>query len=149
MKKEKFKIKFAVYLIPRRGNEVLLSLRKNTGWMDGYYSLIAGHVDGSETPEEATVRETKEEAGATVSAEDLKFVHVMHRLKDNPDDEYIDMFFESEKWDGDFVNAEPEKCGGLDWFAIDNLPTNTLAYIKDVIEMSQQPVYFSSRRSDA
>lgn len=149
MKKEKFKLKFAVYLIPRRNNEVLLSLRQNTGWMDGYYSLVAGHVDGGETPEEATIRETKEEAGATVRSEDLKFVHVMHRLKDNPDDEYIDMFFECEKWDGELYNAEPEKCAGLDWFPIDNLPDNILPYVKDVLTKGTQQIYFSHWRDDA
>jgi len=149
MKKERLKVKFAVYLIPRDGNKVLLSLRKNTGWMDGNYSLVAGHVEAFETAEDAMIREAFEEAGIKVAAENLKFVHVLQRLKDDPDDSYIDIFFESEKWDGEITNAEPEKCGGLDWFDIDNLPDNILPYIKEVLEMSQNSVYFSSRRSEA
>ena len=48
--------KCAAYIIPRRGNEVLLSLRKNTGYMDGNYSLVAGHVEAHETIEEGIIR---------------------------------------------------------------------------------------------
>ncbi len=148
MSKEKFKLKFAVYLIPRRDNQVLLSLRKNTGWMDGNYSLIAGHVEALETAQEATIREVKEEAGIILSEDNLQFIHVLHRVKDDPDNEYIDLFFECHGWSGDFVNNEPEKCGGLDWYDVTNLPENTLPYIKDVISMSQQGIHFSSRRSE-
>lgn len=147
MSSEKFKLKFAVYLLPLRGNQVLLSLRQNTGWMDGKYSLVAGHVEGGETPEEATIREAKEEAGITLDQKDLRFVHVMHRLKNDPSDEYIDMFFECEKWTGEFVNAEPEKCGGLEWFDRGALPENVLPYVRDVIQAATDGVYFSSRRN--
>lgn len=149
MSKERLKVKFAVYLIPRDGNRVLLSLRKGTGWMDGYYSLVAGHVEAGETAEEALIREAKEESGIILRAENAKFVHVMQRLKDDPNDSYIDMFFESEKWDGEITNTEPEKCGGLDWYDIDSVPDNTLGYIKDVLTMSRTGVHYSSRRSEA
>lgn len=39
------------------------------------------------------------------------------------------------------------KCGGLDWFPIDKLSENVLTHIKDVLQMTQRQVYFSSRRS--
>ena len=148
MSKEKFKLKFAVYLIPRRDNQVLLSLRKNTGWMDGNYSLIAGHVEELETAQEAIIRETKEEGGVALNEDDLQFIHVLHRVKDDPDNEYIDLFFECYNWNGEFVNNEPEKCGGLEWYDIANLPDNILPYVRDVIEMSQEDIHFSSRRSE-
>lgn len=143
---DRLKVKLAVYLIPRRNGEVLLSLRQNTGWMDGHYSLVAGHVEAGETAKEAMIREAEEEAGATLLDDDLKFVHVLYRMSNESDDNYIDIFFESERWDGEFVNAEPNKCGGLEWFKIDDLPVNTLSYVKDVIEMSERKIYYSSRR---
>jgi len=146
---ERFQLKCAAYVIPRRGDDVLLSLRKNTGWMDGYYSLIAGHLEARETIEEAAIREAKEEGGVALHKENLQFVHVLHRLKDDPKDGYIDMFFECHDWDGEFVNAEPDKCGGLEWFDVNHLPDNILPYIKDVIEMSVGRVYFSVRRAEA
>ena len=88
--KEKFTLRAAVYLIPIRSNEVLLSRRFQTGWMDGKYSLVAGHIDGKESVFTAMIREAKEEAGIKVSKEDLIPVKVMHR---NSDHEYIDFFF--------------------------------------------------------
>lgn len=135
MSGEKFKLKCAVYLIPRKGNQVLLSLRQNTGYMDGHYSLVAGHIDGNETLEEAMAREAKEEAGVVIKPADLKFVYLMHRLKDAPDDEYIDVFYEVSNWEGEITNKEPEKCGGLDWFDVNDLPSNTLDYVRHIIQV--------------
>jgi hypothetical protein len=34
----------AVYLILRNANKVLMMSRANTGWMDGHFSLPAGHM---------------------------------------------------------------------------------------------------------
>ena len=60
---EKFTLRAAVYLIPIKGNKVLLSRRYQTGWMDGKYSLIAGHIDGNESVFTAIIREASEEDG--------------------------------------------------------------------------------------
>lgn len=49
MSGDRHRVKFAVYLIPRDGDKVLLSLRQNTGWKDGWYSLVAGRVEAGET----------------------------------------------------------------------------------------------------
>lgn len=132
---ERFKLIPAVYLILRRNDEVLLLRRANTGYQDGKYSLIAGHLDGDETGTNAIVREAKEEAGITVSPDDLKFVHVAHRLSRNqPGQERIDLFYETTKWQGEITNTEPEKCDDLSWFKIADLPDNMLPLIKLVLE---------------
>jgi len=143
---EKFKLKFAVYVIPRNGDQVLLSLRKNTGYMDGSYSLVAGHVEAGETAEQAVIREATEEAGVTLTADQLKYVFTMHRLKTDPKDDYVDVFFECTNWNGEFINNEPEKCGGLDWFDIHNLPENTIPYVADVLGLYPQGERFMSKR---
>ncbi len=143
---EKFKIKFAVYLIPRKDNQVLLSLRENTGYMDGMYSLVAGHVDGGEAAEEAMIREAAEEAAVMINPKDLVYAYTMHRLKSRPEDEYIDLFFEVKSWEGEFTNNEPEKCGGLDWFDIDKLPENTLPYVVEVLSSYQHGKHYSSKK---
>ncbi len=144
MSGEKFKLKFAVYLIPRKANQVLLSLRENTGYMDGMYSLVAGHVEAGETAERALFRETLEEAAVTLTEDQIEYVFTMHRLKTDPKDDYIDIFFEAKDWNGEFINNEPEKCGGLDWFDINALPANTIPYIKDVLTLYPQGQRFKS-----
>jgi len=149
MSGKKFKLKCAVYLLPRKGNQVLLSLRQNTGYMDGHYSLVAGHIDGNETLEGAMAREAKEEAGITIQPSDLKFVYLMHRLKDAPEDEYMDVFYEVTNWEGDITNEEPEKCGGLDWFDVTDLPDNTLDYVRHIIQVYPNGENYVSTRGVA
>ncbi len=148
MSGDKHKVKLAAYIIPRRGNEVLLSLRKNTGYRDGFYSLVAGHVEAGESTEEGAIREAREESGIELRVDQLRFVYLMHRLSDKPDDEYIDIFFEVKDWQGEVTNQEPEKCGGLDWFDINNLPDNTVPYVKDVLVAYESVALYSSRQRD-
>ena len=130
-KKEKFTLRAAVYLIPIKGNKVLLSRRYQTGWMDGKYSLIAGHIDGNESVSRAMIREAYEEAGIKVREKDLIPVKIMHRKSDR---EYIDFFFVVKKWTGTPKIMEPEKCDDLSWFLLDKLPDNLLDYVKKVIK---------------
>lgn len=47
MSSERFLIRSAVYLILLKKNKILLARRFKTGWKDGHYSLVAGHIDGN------------------------------------------------------------------------------------------------------
>lgn len=132
MSSERFLIRSAVYLILFKENKILLSRRFNTGWMDGYYSLIAGHLDGNEPVSLAMIREAKEEAGIVVKKEDLLPATVIHRYY--PDQEYIDFFFVSKKWSGAPKIMESDKCDDMSWFDLNKLPENLLPYIKEAIE---------------
>jgi len=68
-----------VYLILKRGDQMCLLLRKNTGYYDGYYGLIAGHVEEGESAVAGMIREAYEEAGIELIASQINVVHVMHR----------------------------------------------------------------------
>lgn len=140
MTKKRFKVPVAVHLFLIRDNKVLLLRRYNTGYEDGNYSVIAGHIDGNETYYDAMIREAKEEAGITIKLEDLKAVQVMHRKKE---DERIDFFFICNRWSGEVVNMEPNKCDKLRWFDLDNLPVNIIPYIKAGIKNYLNKVEFS------
>jgi 8-oxo-dGTP pyrophosphatase MutT (NUDIX family) len=60
---ERFKMIAFVSLILRRGSEVLLIRRFNTGFEDGMYGCAGGGVDENEPITQALVREAYEELG--------------------------------------------------------------------------------------
>jgi 8-oxo-dGTP diphosphatase len=138
---ERFKIVPASYLILIKDGKILLSRRFNTGYEDGKYSFIAGHLDGGETFTNAIVREAKEEADVDVKPKDLEVVHVMHRK--TLVDERVDVFIMAKKWSGQPKIMENDKCDDLRWFEIDNLPDNTIPYIRQAIEMIMNKISYS------
>jgi 8-oxo-dGTP diphosphatase len=125
----RFQATVAVHLFLLRGDEVLLLRRQNTGYEDGSYSVIAGHLDGGETATAAMAREAAEEARIGVTPADLKFVHVMHRREAGAD-ERIDVFFTATTWEGEPAIGEPEKCSELRWARLDALPGNVVPYVR-------------------
>lgn len=129
-----------VYLILRKENVVLLHLRKNTGYCDGYYGLVAGHVEDGESAISAMVREAYEEAGILIHPSDLKAVHTMHRQTNRLN---IDLFFECQKWQGTITNREPQKCSKLEFFSLERLPLNIIDYIKDGLEAALNQNFYS------
>lgn len=140
---ERYKMKVATYLMPiRNENEILLSRRFNTGWMDGVYSLIAGHLDGDESVHDAMIREAFEEGVIVVKKEDLIPATVLHRK--SADAEYVDFFFMVKNWEGEIVIGEPNKCDEMTWYSIDELPENILPYIKEVLENYKKGISFSA-----
>lgn len=139
-KKDRFQLSSAVYLLLIKDGRILLSRRHNTGWMDGMYSLVSGHLDGGEPLTSAMCREAEEEAGIVISPADLSFVHAMHRASDV---EYMDFFFTASGWKGEPYNAEPEKCDDMQWFPLDALPDNILPYVRQVLEDHRNGIAFS------
>lgn len=145
MPKERFKLTPAVYLLPRRGDEVLLIRRYNTGYADGRYSLISGHVEADELVTDAMVREAREEGGVIIDPRALHFVHCMQRLNrhDGAAQERIDLFFVVDDWEGTFRNMEPDKCDDIGWFPVNRLPSNTLSVVRLAVGHVQRGVFYS------
>lgn len=132
MSTERYKMPVAVHLFLMRDDEILLLRRYNTGYEDGNYSVIAGHIDAGEDFISAMIREASEEAGIIILREDMVPIQVMHRKQEF--EERIDYFFISRKWQGELKNMEPNKCDELKWVNINKLPKNTISYIKYAIK---------------
>ncbi len=144
MPKERYKIVPAVYLILTKGKKILLSRRFNTHYEDGNYGLISGHVEEDETYTQGIIREAQEEACITIKPEELNVVHVMHTSSAvNGSYARLDVFFTTAKWSGKIINGEPHKCDDLSWFDRDNLPQNTIPYIKCALAHTTAGVYYS------
>jgi mutator protein MutT len=114
-----------VHLILRRGGQILLGRRCNTGFADGAWHLPSGHTEDGEPATAALIRESAEEIGVTIDPVEVRFVHLMHHRTDSG---RIALFFEVTRWDGEPVNREPDKCAGWDWFALTDLPTDMIPY---------------------
>jgi len=139
--KDYFKVVCAVHLFLIRDGKVLLLRRFNTGYEDGNYSVIAGHIDGGETARSATVREAAEEVGIMIDPDDLRFVHIMHRKA--RDHERVDFFFTCDKWRGGIRNSEPERCDELKWSSIDSPPSNMVPYVRHAFNNFKNNIFFS------
>lgn len=113
----------AAYILLRRGDEVLLQLRRDTGYHDGYWACgAAGHVEQGESVFEAAVRESAEELGVRIDAQRLEALTVMHRTSPGGAiEERVDFFFQCREWVGQ-PSAMESKAADLGWFPLDALP---------------------------
>lgn len=140
MSKKRFSLIVDVHLFLIKNKKILFLLRKNTGYLDGYFHVPAGHLDGKEKIADALLRESKEEIGIGINPKNVKLVHVMHH-KSN--DERVGFFFEVKNWQGNARNMEPEKCDQIKWFYLDKLPKKIVPYAKKAIECYLKGVIFS------
>ena len=129
---ERFKMLVTVALILLDDkNRVLLLKRTGTGWSDGYYSLVAGCVDGDEPVTQALIREAHEEANLLIKPEWLTFGSVIHsKVPNRRIVEAIDFFFIAKRWENEIVNNEPHKHSDLGFYPLDNLPGPILPFIE-------------------
>ncbi len=135
----------ACFVVLKRGSKVAMVLRKNTGYMDGYFGLPAGKVEWQETYLHGATREAKEEAGVDVDVADLRFLHVCHRHSANGEEfmDWVDVYFEADKWQGEPFNAEPDKSEKLEWLDLNNLPENVVPPQRHSLEQIADNIAYS------
>jgi ADP-ribose pyrophosphatase YjhB (NUDIX family) len=133
----------AVFTAIIKGNKVLLLRRRNTGWMDGYYDLPAGHLEDQEPLKKGAARELHEETGLIVDPKDLKLIHV-HQNHHNPKAPHYGYIFLAKKWKGNPKIIEPGKCDDIQFVSINNLPDKMTPYVKEaLIQLGSSEVTFS------
>ncbi|GAA2712677.1 NUDIX hydrolase [Actinoplanes palleronii] len=116
-----------VHLVLRRGDDILLGQRINTGWGDGCWHLPSGHGEDDESALATLVREAHEELGIRLDASSARLVHVLHHLTESG---RLALFFEVSDWSGEPANVEPHKCAGWQWFPLSDLPTPMIPYAR-------------------
>ncbi|NMP27354.1 NUDIX domain-containing protein [Rahnella sp. SAP-1] len=131
MKRVRYNLSIAVFVLLRRGDEICMLRRSGTGWMDGFYSLPAGGLEEKETLSAAACREAREEIGVSISAANLRLAHSMHVWTE--DRSWMGHFFTCSEWQGVPYLAEPDKHSELTWQHIANLPADTIPYVQQAI----------------
>jgi 8-oxo-dGTP diphosphatase len=130
----------ASYVILRRGEgpgEVLLQLRRGTGYLDEHWACAAaGHLDIEESAVDAACREAGEELGIAIVPTDLTLLCTMQRSHPEEGDlgQRVDLFFECRTWEGVPERLEPHKSADLRWFALDALPAPVVPHELMVLE---------------
>lgn len=117
-----------VFLI--RGGTVLLARRANTGFEDGHYGPVGGHLEPGETVMQAAVRECREEIGIDLEPTTLQVIGVTHYT--SPAGDGVDFFLRATQWAGEpTVTAE---CDDLRWCLPDALPDATIPFVRRALE---------------
>lgn len=125
MSAHRFAVVPAAYVYLRRDDEVLLQLRRGTGYMDRMWAAgAAGHIELGETAATASCREASEELGITLTADDLIPLTVMQRTDGTASaiEQRADWLFTATSWVGSARIVEPSKCAQLAWFPLTALP---------------------------
>jgi 8-oxo-dGTP diphosphatase len=119
-----------VMLMYRRGGEVLLARRHNTGYADGLWNLPSGKLEEGEDVVSAIRREAREEIDVDLTGPELRDSAVVHWLSPEGNGR-LGVVFSVEAdpvAHGEPRNAEPEKCSDLAWFRFIDLPDDTVEY---------------------
>jgi len=141
MKRERYNLSIAVFVVLRKGDDICMIRRAHTGWMDGFYSLPAGGLEYGETLAQAAAREVKEETGITLTEDNLALAHTIHVWTE--DRSWIGHFFICDQWEGTPYVAEPDKHSALGWQPISALPEHTIPYVKQALRYLEQGQAYS------
>lgn len=113
-----------VFLV--RGERVLLARRAGTGFEDGNYGPVGGHLGPGETLFGAAVRECEEEIGVRLEPAALDILGVTHYT--SPTGDGLDFFFRATRWVGEPTPVAD--CDDLVWCRPDALPENTILFVR-------------------
>ncbi len=130
--------RMGVALIVWHEDHVLMHLRKGSHGA-GTWSFPGGHVDGVESPEEAVLRELKEETGI----EDPELEKTLRPLgfvtnEFSPDKRYVTLYYGVEaqvRYAAQIV--EPSKCVEWRWVHEDNLPQPLFHPIDKILALNR------------
>lgn len=126
----KFLLPVAVHVVFIRESKVLLARRVGTGFEDGKYGLVGGHLDGGETLKQAAARECEEEVGVDLTPDELEALGMEHYT--SPTGEGIDFYFRATSWRGEpYARAE---CDEVRWFSLDDLPPDIVPFMRDAVK---------------
>ena len=129
---ERFLPYCALWVILYNDKQELCLLRRfNTGYMDGTYTVPAGHLEEGESLQQGSHREGLEEIGINITKS--KLVHTAYRERRN-DRIYIDVFFEVLEYTEKVSNTEPDKCDEIIWVSKDNLPSAMAPSLRYALE---------------
>ncbi|MER7181777.1 NUDIX domain-containing protein [Streptomyces hyaluromycini] len=105
----------------------------DTAYAGNTWHFLAGHGE-QESAIACLIREAQEEAGLSIAAEDVEFVHAVHILDAPGTVPRMELVFRARAWSGEPRVLEPDKCADWGWWPADALPEPTVAYTRAAID---------------
>ena len=107
----------------------------------GGYNLVGGRVEPGEAPAVGLIRETWEEIGVRINPEKIELMRVVYRDKKNSTPK-LHLVFWIHEWEGEPFNKEPIKCLGINWFPLDQLPSELATVAGLVLRLEDQHPFY-------
>jgi len=107
-------------LLTDEDGRLLLTQRAGTDEFAHRWHLPSGKLDAQEPVTVAAAREAWEEVGVRIDPADLRVVHIAHVADSGPEPR-LGVFLHAARWEGEPVNAEPEKCSAVRWFPLSEI----------------------------
>ena len=102
----------------KKENKILLAMKKR-GFAQGKYNGVGGKIEEGETPEEAMIRETREEISVTpTDYEKVGFIKFDEYYKGKKENIGFHLYMVND-WENDPTESDEMKP---EWFEIDNIP---------------------------
>jgi 8-oxo-dGTP diphosphatase len=118
-------------LLADKLGRVLLTLRDRPP-ESGCWSIVGGKVDYLETLEQCAVRETREEVGLEIRLVGLLCVTDHHLPQEGQ--HWVSPAYLGEVLAGEAKNCEPHKTRAVQWFPLDQLPSNLTITARNAIQ---------------
>ncbi len=115
--------KVGVGVMVFKDGKVLLGKRQGAHGA-GTYAFPGGHLEHLELFEECAKRECLEEAG--IEIENIRFA-LLANVRTFAPKHYVHIGLIADWKSGEPQILEPEKCGGWDWYDVDNIPENIMS----------------------
>lgn len=120
-----------VHLLIERDGRTLFLERRNTGFMDGFHSLVGGRVEPGEPILAAAIREAREEVGLEIAEAEIALAALVQKF--GPRERVSFVFAHALPRGVEPRNREPDRCGGLVWAPRDAPPAPLVPYIALVV----------------
>lgn len=135
----------SVQVFPVREGRILLTRRgPDLPYAPGlWHAGVAGKVEPGEDVVTAALRESAEELDIGVSADDLRFVHVVHDGRGPRG--WVHFFFLCHEWTGVPRNREPHKHDEIRWWSPDEPPVDMVDYCAAALRRILAGEVFSRR----
>ena len=106
-------------LIWRDGKVLLCKRHQSHG--DGTWQTPGGHLEFSESWEEAAAREAKEEVGVELA--NIRFLAATNDVFESEGKHYLTIWMQADWAANEPASQEPEKISHVEWHTLHNLPS--------------------------